>query len=759
MLKNYSKYSLFKPIVLGLLIGIAGVFLNIIPLGPELEENFGLGVLFGLRGVRQAPADVVIVSIDRESAKAFNLPEDPRKWPRSVHTGLVEKLYSGGAAVIAFDVTFTEKKSSREDNLFGEALKKTRNTVLCEALKVENVALGEETGLPHGELNITKILTASPPLLQCAAASAPFPIPKVPNKVTQYWTFATAAADKPTLPVVAFQIYAMQEYDDFINLLNKASPYEAGTIPANKNEVLNSRGVENLMHNIRHIFQADPSIAEKMRKELRASISPFSDSKKYQIIDSLISIYADKSNSQYLNFYGPARTITTIPYYKMLNTRGKSSAIVQSPDISGKAVFVGLSQLSPIDQKESFYTVYSESGGVDLSGIEIMATAFANLTEDMPLRPINFRFYLALIFSLGAVYGFICKKFTTPASFYSLIGITTAYMIFSVYEFKNGGIWFPVITPVFLGPTAALFSGLLWNYLDVKRERQNIRKALGFYLPDSVADRLAHDINDIHSSHKIVFGICLSTDAEQYSSLAETMDPKELGDFMNRYYEIIFGPVKQHRGTISDVVGDAVLAVWIAPHPEKMLKHRACMAALDISEAIQKFNKESERFKLPTRIGLHSGNIMIGNIGAVDHYEYRPVGDIVNTASRIEGLNKYLSTKILVTEEVISHLEGFFTRKIGEFKLAGKTKPVAIYELVCKLEDCDERQMTAYKVFADALGAFTRRLWDEAIDGFQNTIEILGEDGPSNFYIKLCKYDKEHEPGELWDGVVRMEYK
>jgi adenylate cyclase len=735
------------------------VIINIAPLGPELEENFGLDVLFSLRGVRQAPADVVIVSIDRESAEAFNLPEDPRKWPRSIHRNLVEKLYSGGAAVIAFDVTFTEKKSSREDNLFAEALKKTRNTVLCEALKVENVALGEETGLPRGELNITKVLTASPQLLQCAAASAPFPIPKVPNKVTQYWTFSTAAADKPTLPVVAFQIYAMQAYDDFINLLNKASPYQARTIPANRNEVLNSRGVENLIHSIRYIFQADPSIAEKMREELRRSISPFSDTKKYQIIDSLISIYADKSNSQYLNFYGPARTIKTVPYYKMLGAKGKSSATFQTPDVSGKAVFVGLSQLSPIDQKESFYTVYSESGGVDLSGIEIMATAFANLTEDVPVQPINFRFYLALVFSLGAVYGFISKKFTTGVSFYSLMAIATAYLIFSVYEFKNHGIWYPVITPVFLGPVAALFSGLLWNYYDVKRERQNIRKALGFYLPDSVADQLAHDINDIHSSHKIVFGICLSTDAAQYSSLAETMDPKELGDFMNRYYKIIFEPIKQHSGIVSDVVGDSVMAVWIAPHPEKMLKHKACMAALDISKAIQRFNEESEKFKLPTRIGLHSGNIMIGNIGAVDHYEYRPVGDIVNTSSRIEGLNKYLSTHVLVSEEVISHLEEFLTRKTGEFKLAGKTKPVAIYELVCKVEDCDERQMTAYKVFADSLDAFARRSWDEAIDGFQKTIEILGEDGPSSFYIKLCKYDKEHEPGELWNGVVHMDYK
>jgi adenylate cyclase len=571
--------------------------------------------------------------------------------------------------------------------------------------------------------------------------------------------FTTVAGDKPTLPVVAFQVFTMQVYDEFIQLLKKVSPYQARQLPVDKDEIMRTRSIIKLMQDIKHIFHSDHLIAERMHEELQKSKKFTMHMEKYHMLSSLITMYQDKSNSRYLNFYGPARTVTTVPYYRILNLKEESSEDRQQVDIKGKAVFIGLSQLSPVDQKESFYTVYSESHGLDLSGIEIVATAFANLIEDLSVQPVNFRVYLTIIFFWGVGLGVICKRFSTSVSFYIIAGLVTAYLIFTVSQFKNNAVWYPIITTLIFQPVLAIFGGLLWNYIDVKKERQNIRKALGFYLPNEIADQLSKNIENIHSSHQIVFGICLSTDAEQYSSLAETMDPKELGSFMNRYYETIFKPIKQHGGIVSDVIGDSVLAIWISAYPESVLKQKACTAALEISREILKFNQESVNFKLPTRIGLHSGHILMGNIGAIDHYEYRPVGDIVNTATRIEGLNKHLKTQILVTKEVINNLDGFLTREIGEFKLAGKTKPVMIHELVCRLEEANEQQRRAYVVFTVALELFRRRSWDEAVEEFQETIDILGSDGPSDFYIKLCRQNKELIPGALWDGVIQMEKK
>jgi len=502
-------------------------------------------------------------------------------WPRSLHASLVEKLSSNGAAAVAFDVIFADKHSAREDNLFAQALRKTHNVVLCEAMKVENVFLTRERGLPGGELDITKVLSPILFFSQSAVATAPFPVPKVSNKVSQYWMF-TAAGEKPTLPVAAFQVFMVQVYDDFISLLEKVSPEQASRLPSNKGDIMERGGIERLIRNIRHIFQSEPLIAGRMLYELHNSKTLSSDMRKNRMIDSLIGMYRTNSHSQYLNFYGPARTITTIPYYKVLQMGGGSSGGIRSFDIKGKAVFVGLSQLSPVDQKESFFTVYSQRQGLDISGIEIVATAFANLLENVPVKPVDFRLYLVIIFLWGILLGFICKRFSTRVSSCSMIVLMTLYTIFAVYHFKHNGIWYPVISTVFFQPVAAFFGGLLWNYADVKQERQNMRKALGFYLPDDVADGLTRDVENIHSSHQIVFGICLSTDAEQYSSLAEVMPPKELGSFMNKYYETIFRPIKQHGGIISDVIGDSALAIWISSHPEAVLRQKACLAALDI---------------------------------------------------------------------------------------------------------------------------------------------------------------------------------
>lgn len=754
------KARFFKPVLLGLLIGIIGVGINLVPTGTELEEDFGLDLLFALRGTRQPPDDALVVSIDKESADALNLPEDPRKWPRTLHARIVNNLAAAGASVIAFDVNFTEHHEPHEDNAFAEAIRAARNIVLCECMKIENIPVSADNKrLSPGELNIAKILPPIEPLAAAAVAHGPFPLPKISNKVSQYWTFTTVAGDNPTFPVVAFQVFTVPLYNEFAALLERMDPYQAGSLPNEAYQILASGGIENLIREIRHVFQGSPMLGEKMLKELQNSEMSSQDPQKYRTMSSLVKLYQSDLHSRYLNFYGPARTVTTIPYHRILKLSEKNAGNSRRPDVKGKAVFVGLSQLSPVDQKESFFTVYSQKHGLDISGIEIAATAFANLLEDMPVRPVNFLLYLGIIMFWGALVGFICKQYSTIVSFLTVLGLTILYLVFAVLTFKHKGIWYPVITPLIFQSVLGVFAGVLWNYIDVKKERHNIRKAFGFFLPDEVVDNLARNIEHIQSGHQIVYGICLSTDAEQYSSLSESMDPQRLTLFMNRYYESIFRPIRYHGGTVSDVIGDSVLAIWVASYPDADLKRKACLAALDIGTALRKFNEESELFKLPTRIGLHSGMIMLGSVGALDHYEYRPVGDIVNTATRVEGLNKQVGTRILITRDVIGQMSGFLTREIGEFKLAGKSKSVVIYELIGRLEEADDGQIMAYTIFSQALDAFRRRSWDEAIRGFRETVAILGHDGPSEFYIRLCNHNKVHMPSEYWDGVIEMEKK
>ncbi len=125
-----------------------------------------------------------------------------------------------------------------------------------------------------------------------------------------------------------------------------------------------------------------------------------------------------------------------------------------------------------------------------------------------------------------------------------------------------------------------------------------------------------------------------------------------------------------------------MLAIWYGESLSAETRSGPCRAALEMAAAVAAFNSSADGPKLPVRIGVHSGHVSIGTVGAVDHYEYRAVGDCVNTASRLEGLNKYLKTRILVSEDVIAGIDDFLTRPLGRFILAGKVNALAVHELI-----------------------------------------------------------------------------
>jgi adenylate cyclase len=202
-----------------------------------------------------------------------------------------------------------------------------------------------------------------------------------------------------------------------------------------------------------------------------------------------------------------------------------------------------------------------------------------------------------------------------------------------------------------------------------------------------------------------------------------------------------------------------MLALWVSTNPETTQKNRACLAALEIASAIREADGPVSDAILPTRIGLHSGHIMLGNLGAGDHYEFRPVGDIVNTTTRIEGLNKHLGTRILASDEVVGKLGDFLTREIGSFRFAGKSMPVVVHELLCRKEDADERLVDLRGKFAAGLESFRRRSFDAAMRIFGETDRYAGGDGPSAFYRRLCGEYRKNPPGEPWDRAIRMDRK
>jgi adenylate cyclase len=177
---------LFKAIPLGLFVGIAALILSFFQFSQDFEENTGLGLLFKLRGVRRPPSDVVVVSIDKESSEHLNVPDNPDKWPRSLHARLVDHLSKAGAAVVTFDVHFLESRVVDDDTAFADAIKKARNVVLADALTAKEVPSSDTGSSYASEHSIVKIMKPFAPFAEAAVATAPFVLPRIPFKVNQY---------------------------------------------------------------------------------------------------------------------------------------------------------------------------------------------------------------------------------------------------------------------------------------------------------------------------------------------------------------------------------------------------------------------------------------------------------------------------------------------------------------------------------------------------------------------------------------------
>lgn len=177
-------------------------------------------------------------------------------------------------------------------------------------------------------------------------------------------------------------------------------------------------------------------------------------------------------------------------------------------------------------------------------------------------------------------------------------------------------------------------------------------------------------------------GACVITDAEHYASVAERIDPAATVDFINRYLEVLFRPVFENGGLVSDVKGDGMLAVWTEAAPSAELRARVCRACLQIAEESERFFRAFPGYGLATRVGAFYGPLALATVGTPAHHEYRAVGDTVNTASRLEDLNKRLGTRVLVSASLAEGLPGFRLRDLGELELRGKRNRVRVLELL-----------------------------------------------------------------------------
>lgn len=745
-----SMIRMTKALLLGILAGIFGVIISITPFILELEESAGLDWLFFLQGPQIPPADVVVVSIDRISADALGLPSEPGKWPRSYHAELINKLSAAGASVIVLDIYFKEPRGEQQDAPLVTAIDKASNVVIFEYTKKGITRLFDKAGNYTGETITQQLVPPVESIADSALAFAPFPLPVFPAKVSQFWVFARGTGDLPTEPVVALQVHAAAVYPELLDLVERMAPawqrphVNAGNAPLETIQAM------------RTVFRENPALAEGMLGALSDELQGRYTPEQHVLLKALIRLYAGE-DSRYLNFYGPPQTVTTVPYVQVFQPDVQLPNISQPVDLHGKAVFVGYSERLQPEQLDEFYTVFSQKNGLHLSGVEIAATAFANLLEDKSIIPLGIPAYYLLLLCWGILVGALARLLPVFIAVAVTIGLAGIYIGTSHLLFVHSQTWLPQVVPLLVQVPLILFAAILWRYLEVHRERESIRTAFEFYLPPKVVEKLANDFASGTSESQLMFGTCLYTDAEQYTALSEGMEPDALGKLMNNYYESLFQPVRDNEGIISDVVGDSMLAIWPSDNPEPEARSRAIQATLGIMQSLETPKTRNSDHHLPTRIGLHTGRILLGHIGAIDHYEYRAVGDIVNTTSRIQGMNKHLGTRSLLSREVLEGVSDLVTREIGSFILSGKTQPLVLHELIGHQDsDINPDWLHMQSTFSDGLAAFRQGDWATAKRAFSRLFEEYG-DTVSRYYLNLLS--QWQQPGSDWDGIVRMQMK
>jgi len=404
---------------------------------------------------------------------------------------------------------------------------------------------------------------------------------------------------------------------------------------------------------------------------------------------------------------------------------------------------------------------YSAAGLLDLRpspvdpkfpGVEVHATYLDNLLagDSIKTLPAFWAAVAVLFWSLGSAFavGRIRKAVSIVPVFLLAVGLPASlgWVAYAV------GWWLPVV-PSVLGALGAGLAMLLINYAGEGRQKRFIQNAFGQYLSPEVIKRLVSDPDQLKlGGEKRCLSIFFS-DVAGFTSISEKLDPVGLTSLLNDYLSEMTSIIYAHGGTIDKYEGDAIIAFWNAPLdlPDHAL--RAVRASLEcqrrLAEIQPRLEKQSGRPVL-ARIGLNTGDVVIGNMGSSQRFNYTFLGDAGNLASRLEGINKLFGTMFLASEftkQKAGESDDLHWREISRVRVVGKNLPVTVFEPLLKQDA--QNKPSVLETFDAALQAYYRGDFKSALAGF--TVHAAS-DPPSARYADRVR-ELLNDPPAVWEGV------
>ncbi len=631
---------------------------------PGQNYEFAIhDMLVRLQGPLPPPEDVVVVALDEQTFRTFNLPLD-RPLPRERHAKLIKRLAKLGAKRVVFDIIFAGQSSNPD-----------WDEELAQSLKSMPVVLGVEYGLAEsGGVQMSEVIKPDPFLAMNTAALA----------VTAMQTESGASR------------YFYRSVDPSISHYSTLSEAGGGVL----------------------------------RPEMRQTTPlPLS--------------------SDLITFYGPARSIKTISMYQVL----EEEVPIPAHLIKDKVVFVGLSMRTGLGamQKDSFQTPFG-----DVFGVEIHATQAANILdeqwtrrpsiEEQKLRGGILCFLVCLlVVSLRPQMGF----FFTAA----LAGIwfILTFLALQIQVFLAGAAIVTIAVPLL-----CLVNTLYW-YIRTRKKQKQIEGAFACYLSPAMVTQLKQNPALLKLGGEELVCSAIFTDIKGFTTISETLGPMRVVSMLNSYFSDVSDAVTDEGGTVIKFIGDAVFALWGAPIAQPDHAQRAVRAALKIQEVVERFNERGEYPKLITRVGVNTGKMVVGNLGSSKRFDYTAIGDSVNLAARVEGVNKYLGSTVLVTQDSVTQLgqHPFMFLKMGAIRVVGKEIPVSLYRLL--QEPFPEADRARWE---KALSLFSARAWDDAERAFKEIMESRADLAvASQTYCDALVEFRATAPGETWQGELIMDHK
>jgi adenylate cyclase len=463
-------------------------------------------------------------------------------------------------------------------------------------------------------------------------------------------------------------------------------------------------------------------------------------------------IPTDSAGQFLINYLGPPKTFPSCSVTDILNRNFEPGLF------KGRIVIVGATAMGTHD-------IRSTPVSPMYPGVEIHVTAIDNiLTGNFLKRPgwaTLFGVAAIVVLCLGT--GLVLPRVRPLLGLAWFVGAFALYLLASHFALASFSIWLNMVYPL-LGLTLTFTSLTVYHFVTEQRERLKVSKAFKQYVPEGVIDEMLKDPARLTLGGEEKVLTVLFNDLAGFTSYSEQFSPTEITSILGEYYEVMTEEVFAVQGTLEAYVGDELIALYGAPLEQPDHARRACLSALAMQKRRRTLAQEWAKIGRPplkARTGINTGPMLVGNLGCKYRFCYGMLGDHVNLASRLEGLNKMYGTEILIGENTAAMVEGeFVLREVDQVRVKGKLIPVRVFELVAGYgEPLPEQKQSVLTLYAEGLKAYRKQDWLVAENTFNHCLELDPDDGPSRVMIQRCRIFMQDPPPADWDGVFEHKTK